>query len=315
MGRPSLRQLEYLQLTVELGSFSAVARKLHVTQAAISSALSDLEKLLKVKLFTRAPGFGVVPTESAERMAVDISHILRGVDDLSAKEVADGESLTGTVKVGCIRTFSAQFVPAITQILQQRHPHLHLEIIEGDPKQLVLLDRLGQTDLTLVYDRQLQGHQSVQTLGYLKPHLVFARSSRFAERESVSLMELVDEPLVTFDIEPVRHRIVSLVLGVTGVMPDVLMTPWTPETLYSIVARDLGYAIAYMSPLSAVSYEGDPLSYVPITEELTLNRLVALTPKVPGANVRAALDAVKYHIEFLKNLEHPGVHIVLPEIS
>jgi hypothetical protein len=43
---PTLRQLQYLKLLVEQGSFSRAAEAAHVTQPTLSAGIAELEKII-----------------------------------------------------------------------------------------------------------------------------------------------------------------------------------------------------------------------------------------------------------------------------
>ncbi|MEK0266189.1 LysR family transcriptional regulator [Stenotrophomonas rhizophila] len=51
----TLRQLRYFAEAAELGQFSQAARKLHVSQSVITTAVAQLEASLGLKLFDRMP--------------------------------------------------------------------------------------------------------------------------------------------------------------------------------------------------------------------------------------------------------------------
>jgi hypothetical protein len=54
----SLRQLSYLVAVSDAGSMTAAAQHCYVTQAAISAAIRDLERIFGIALVARRPGRG-----------------------------------------------------------------------------------------------------------------------------------------------------------------------------------------------------------------------------------------------------------------
>ncbi|MFW8369172.1 helix-turn-helix domain-containing protein, partial [Klebsiella pneumoniae] len=57
--RYSLRQLRYFVVTAEALSFTAAAKRLHISQPSISTALADLEVSFGVQLFIRHHASGL----------------------------------------------------------------------------------------------------------------------------------------------------------------------------------------------------------------------------------------------------------------
>ena len=57
-----LRYLEILEAVAETGTFTCAAKKLYITQSAVSHAVAELEKQAGTALFERLPQ-GVVLTQ------------------------------------------------------------------------------------------------------------------------------------------------------------------------------------------------------------------------------------------------------------
>ena len=53
---PTLRQLQYLRLLAEHGSFSRAAEAAHVTQPTLSAGIQELERALEGAGWSTAPG-------------------------------------------------------------------------------------------------------------------------------------------------------------------------------------------------------------------------------------------------------------------
>src|SRR5258706_4010377 len=74
-----IRQLRAFISIAELGTFTAGAHRVHVTQAAISMQIRQLENELGAKLFIRAPR-RVMLTEAGEQLLQRARQILRDHD-------------------------------------------------------------------------------------------------------------------------------------------------------------------------------------------------------------------------------------------
>lgn len=80
------RQLEFFRAVVELGSVSAAAAHLSVTQPAVSKQITRLESELSLRLFRRTPG-GMVPTSAGDalsRMGGDLLNRFERIEDTLA---------------------------------------------------------------------------------------------------------------------------------------------------------------------------------------------------------------------------------------
>ncbi|MDZ4232234.1 MAG: LysR family transcriptional regulator, partial [Dietzia sp.] len=102
----SLRQLGYLVAVADAGSMTAAAETEHVSQAAISMGIHDLETRLGVQLLTRRPGHGVSFTEAGQSVLDDARRVLDATTDLLSSAKAPGEELRGELKLGCFTTLT-----------------------------------------------------------------------------------------------------------------------------------------------------------------------------------------------------------------
>src|SRR3954451_12781524 len=95
----SLQQLRCFTAALELGSFTAAAETLRVSQPAVAEQIRKLEQALGADLFLRA-GRGVVAAEAGRAFAAHATRSLRAVEDAADSVDAMTELQTGTVAVG-----------------------------------------------------------------------------------------------------------------------------------------------------------------------------------------------------------------------
>ena len=104
--RLRLRDLRLLQEVARLGSMAKAARELGITQPAVSKALSDLERLLGVRLLDRGSG-GVVPTSYGDAL---LRHAKVMFDEL--RRVSLDLAHLADPSVGALRIACPEFVAA-----------------------------------------------------------------------------------------------------------------------------------------------------------------------------------------------------------
>ena len=105
----TLRQLEYATAVARTESVSLAAEVLHVSQPALSVALSQLEAHLGQPLFLRRPGGPMRPTsfgrgflESAERILADLTRLTEGTDLRPAPAAGDPLSAAFAKRQGAV---------------------------------------------------------------------------------------------------------------------------------------------------------------------------------------------------------------------
>lgn len=123
-----LRRLEMVVRAADAGSFSKAARTLGVTPSAVSHAVSDLEKELRVSVFYRTTR-QLRLTQDGEAICERGRAILDQLSELETTVAKPSERLRGTLRIGLSISLSRWMImPAIARFTR-RHPDLRLEML------------------------------------------------------------------------------------------------------------------------------------------------------------------------------------------
>ncbi|MEB2400355.1 MAG: LysR family transcriptional regulator [Alcaligenaceae bacterium] len=148
--KPSLVNIETALWVSRLGSFSAVARKLHTTQPAISLRIKELESSLGIQLFERQ-GRKMETTLVGRAFISRIHPLLDSLNDL-LEVTQQPSSLKGIVRIGTGDPPLSWLGPLIARI-QDEHPDVTFEFQMGiAPRLLGELDA-GKLDCLIVSGR------------------------------------------------------------------------------------------------------------------------------------------------------------------
>jgi LysR family hydrogen peroxide-inducible transcriptional activator len=146
---PTLRQLRYLKLLADHGSFSRAAEAAHVTQPTLSAGIQELEKILGPTLVDRNRS-GVILTAAGEEAVARAGSILAQTEDLVREAQGAGEPLGGRFRLGVIPTIAPFRLPATLRTLRARFPKLRLFLREDLTHRLLADVRSGALDAALV---------------------------------------------------------------------------------------------------------------------------------------------------------------------
>lgn len=146
---PTLRQLQYLKLLAEHGSFSRAAEAAHVSQPALSSGVQELERILGAPVVERTRGQITLTAVGAEavRRAEDV---LARTEDLVEAARNAGKPLSGRFRLGVIPTIAPFLLPARLPGLKAAHPNLKLFIREDLTPRLVGELKAGRLDAAVI---------------------------------------------------------------------------------------------------------------------------------------------------------------------
>lgn len=150
----SLKQIHYALAVERTMHFKKAAESCHVSQSALSTALSEMEKRLGFQVFER--NNKQVLVTSLGKQALHKAHEIKLLmDDLTKLGEAQGEPLHTTLSIGIIPTICPYLLPVVLPALQARYPALQLQITEEQSNVLVEMVRNGDLDaaiLALPYD-------------------------------------------------------------------------------------------------------------------------------------------------------------------
>lgn len=146
---PTLRQLQYLKLLVEQGSFGRAAEAAHVTQPTLSAGIQELERCLGATVVERARS-GVILTPVGEEALRRARTILNEAEELVEAAKNASQPLTGRFRLGVIPTIAPFLLPRALPLLRERFPKLRLFLREDLTHRLVAALRAGQLDAALI---------------------------------------------------------------------------------------------------------------------------------------------------------------------
>ena len=146
---PTLRQLQYLKLLAEHGSFSRAAEAAHVSQPALSSGVQELERVLGAPVVERTRGAVILTAVGSEavRRAEDV---LARAEDLVEAAKNAGKPLSGRFRLGVIPTVAPFLLPATLPALKRDYSGLKLFIREDLTPRLISGLKSGQLDAAII---------------------------------------------------------------------------------------------------------------------------------------------------------------------
>jgi DNA-binding transcriptional LysR family regulator len=123
-----LRRLEMVVRVADAGSFSRAARTLGVTPSAVSHAVSDLERELRISVFYRTTRH-LRLTQDGEAIYERGRAILDQLTQLEATVTKPSERLRGTLRIGLSISLSRWMIMPTIATFTRRHPELRLEML------------------------------------------------------------------------------------------------------------------------------------------------------------------------------------------
>ncbi len=276
---PTLRQLQYLKLLAEHGSFSRAAEAAHVTQPTLSAGIQELEKILGVPVVDRARS-GVILTAIGEETLLRAGEILARSEDLVQAARSAGQPLTGRFRLGVIPTIAPFLLPKALPLLRQRFPKLKLFLREDLTGRLITALKAGSLDAALIalpYDTS--GLESAHVSDdELLAALPFGHPLSHAAKVSPERLE--DEELILLED---GHCLREHALAVCGLEPPRLgeegFAATSLHTLVQMVGSGLGVSLVPAMAVEAGLARGVPISVLHLSAETPQREIVTVWRK------------------------------------
>lgn len=244
-----IRQLRAFVAIAESGTFTAGALRVHVTQAAISMQIRQLENEIGAKVFVRAPRH-VILTEAGEQLLRRARHILRE-HDAALDEIAE---LAGAER-GRLRIGSASAMvltdplPAILAQLRSQHPGAEIGVTSGTSE--VLVDQILAGDIDIAFVSLPVDVRGIKTERLSEDQLVAIASPRhkLAKQRTISAYTLAGERLILGERGGNTRRLIDQFFAQAGVTLHVAMELSRQQAIRRMVEADMGVGIV---PLQSV---------------------------------------------------------------
>ncbi len=236
----NLDQLRALAAVIEAQSFTAAARRLNLSQSAVSTQIKELEQRFGVRLVERlgkkafATAAGREVIEHGERIAQETDTLV-----LAMRKHRDG--FLGRVRLGSHPTILCYLLPSTLKQLRTKQPNIDIAIRTGITRDLAALVVRNELDLAIVTlpleDKLLD----------VVPLRTDALNAIFPDGEPDVPAEVTPEEIgrrtLILDGRSRMDRMIREWLQAAGIEAKPAMELGNPEALRSVVTAGLGMSI------------------------------------------------------------------------
>ena len=139
----TIRHMQVFDAVATLGSVTAAAARLNMSQSAASGALADMQAALQRPLFAHAKGRPLQITDEGRRLQPVVRSLLSGIEDLEQPD--DAAPLSGKLVIGATATVAETVLPRLCIEFMELHPEVRI-MVEADAAR-DLFERLQRFEL------------------------------------------------------------------------------------------------------------------------------------------------------------------------
>ena len=205
----SLQQIRCFCAALELGSFTAAADALGVSQPAVAEQIRKLEQALGADLFVRA-GRGVTATDAGRAFAEHAARSLRAVEDAADSVDELTELRAGTIALGIFGGPSAWRLDELAVAFLRQHPDVSVRLIGRNSS--VIADRVRRGDLEAAVVLLPIDDERLDVRPIVRDEVLYVSADAERTRTPATIERLAATPLVFYDAEsadndPVRRQL------------------------------------------------------------------------------------------------------------
>ena len=286
-----LRELEALVAVAEERHFTRAARRLHLTQPALSQQVRRLEDRLGVRLVERTPHH-VALTDAGERLVTRARRITAEVAAARAEVDAIKGLRSGRVVIGVGRASGSYPLAERLAAFREQAPGVEVVLWEDLSAPITVSLLADEIDLALITPIAPDEYQglTVQSVARERLVAVLPPGHRMARRRRIGLADLDGDPFIAFPPGAVIRRRLE---GATG-------APLTPAfevgqlgRMTSLVAAGLGVAVLPASDAAAArpAVASVPLDDPALVQEVLLAHRTGRDLGPPAEALRRVLEA------------------------
>lgn len=242
--------VEYYREFVEiarLGSFSAAAEQLFISQSSLSKHIAALEKELGATLFQRSTRsvelseFGAASLPYAQKLAEMDEHIRQLAGERFSWK---GQGAGGEIRLMSVPVTAAYGISDLVGAYYKKRPEISISVTEREPGLIPELLEQRRADMAFVRTSG-QLSQRFDSVEYCREEVVAVLpvTHPLASRDELLLSQLRGEKFLLISEQAHLHQICVDLCIQAGFTPQISFTSLRMENLVSLIAQGMGVSL------------------------------------------------------------------------
>lgn len=272
---------------LETGSTQAAARRLGVSQSAVSRRLSQLEADLGLSLFQRDKG-RLIATREAQMLDAQIGLVLDHGARLQARarEIGSGNAASITLRIAIPASLTLTILPSILQKFLAQNDRVQVEVHSGayDTIERMLLDERAEVGF-LRMPTQRGGLATTPVISACTV-CVMPQNHPLTAQDVVSVRDLVGVPLILLARMRPPRRDLDELFWAHGLRPDIRIEAHSVMSACALAGKGLG--VTLVNEFMARDYAHLPIAIRPLAERISHQFSFAMPERLPPSGAARA---------------------------
>lgn len=296
----NLVYLEYFLKVAEKQHMTQVADELHITQPALSRAISRLEEEVGTELFDReGKGIrlnenGMVVKESAEKIFEELSEMQQKLDDMK-------KGVSGSISIGSsFPNREPDLIQDCVLEFMQKYPNVSINYIQQSSRQLVQALEDKQIDLAITGYHGKSQDIEWKELFREKLGVILSKKNPLSEKDELSLSDLSGERFYCNNANSDLEDLTRDFCRKAGFEPNIFFQGFFPELIGYSVSANKGVSLiaeGHFEPVQTNDWRSD-ICYRDLKEKYCM-RVCGIAVNKKAYHSKAMQLFEKYMVEFI----------------
>lgn len=193
----SIRQLQVIHSVASMGSVTAAAQSLGISQPAVSMMLRECSRQAGFPMFVRKQG-RLQPSAETRVLLADLERLFDGVDRIGRLIEDMGDTQVGSIQIAATATLANNILPAAVAEFQKSRPRIQITVRTTDIPSVIQSVVREEVDLGLALAPLAQHDARAIDLCTADLVAVVSPAHPLAGRGRVEAADLVAYPLISF---------------------------------------------------------------------------------------------------------------------
>lgn len=287
----TLIQLEYFVTVVKTNSITKAAKKLFVSQPAVSAAIKELEKEFGTVLFVRYNNQIVLTDEGHHLYKLSVN-LLQNSANLY-EDMRNYVKKSSVLKIGVPPMLGSFIVPSLVQAYTKKNQNIEVQLIElgSVANQQAILNGEISCGFTVKYQNNID--DDLEYIKVTETALLFAINTNhpLAKKEVISMEDIKNTPLILMKEDCLQSSLIQSEFEKKGLIPNIKIRT---NQLYTIKELLSGNNLGAFLFTQVFKYDSDDIKTIPLAEPLNFEIILAWKKNISLSDtMRNFIDYVK----------------------
>jgi DNA-binding transcriptional LysR family regulator len=268
----TIQQLEAIIVLVEEGSFSRAAKRMLLTQPALTKNIKNAEECIGARLANRSSA-GITLTPEGKILYDYARRVVRLRDEAKEKVLALSKETGGNIYLSASTIPATYILPRALSDFNKANADIHIYIKTADSEEAMNMVLDNDVEMGVIGKKPVNKKLASETLWKDRLALIVSKDHAWCKKKSVTLPELLKEPFVIrekgsatkelFESCLKKSKSISLdqfnvygELGSSEAIKEAVIAGWGVSVIsIHAVARELSQGLLCEIPLQGYSME------------------------------------------------------------